>query len=165
MVRGVALKPRQPEAGLVRLEGSPRRWPPEQLDVAVRGSAWELDPTTDQYYYHCFLREQPDLNYRNTDVRTAIRNVMRFWLDLGVDGFRLDAPDAVFEDPTLADHAEARSLSDLRRGWVMARTDAQRTELETGLARMFAHQLDQPEVHGLIPASCAPSWTPIRIGC
>lgn len=124
--------------------------PPNNWMSQFGGSAWELDPATGQYYYHCFLREQPDLDYRNPDVRAAIRNVMRFWLDLGVDGFRLDAPDAVFEDPTLADHAEARSLSDLRRGWVTASTDAQRAELEAGLARMFAHQLDQPEVHGLI---------------
>ena len=114
------------------------------------GSAWELDATTDQYYYHCFLREQPDLNYRNPAVRRAIADVVRFWLDLGVDGFRLDAPDASFEDAALTDHTEPRSLSELRRAWITAATPAEQAEVTAGLARMFDHQLDQPEVHGLM---------------
>src|SRR5262249_29161095 len=86
--------------------------PPNNWMSWFGGSAWEPDPATGQAYYHCFLREQPDLNYRNPAVRAAIGDVMRFWLDLGVDGFRLDAPDAVFEDLTLADHDEPRSLSE-----------------------------------------------------
>jgi alpha-glucosidase len=114
------------------------------------GSAWELDAASGQYYYHAFLREQPDLNFRNPAVRAAIADAMRFWLDLGVDGFRLDAPDAAFEDPTLRDHAERWSLSELRRGWIAATTDAERAGIEAGLATMFARQLDQPEVHGLM---------------
>jgi alpha-glucosidase len=124
--------------------------PPNNWMSQFGGSAWELDPATNQYYYHCFLREQPDLNFRNPDVRAAIADVMRFWLDLGVDGFRLDAPDAVFEDATLADHAEPRSLSELRRAWIAAGSDAERAGIEAGLATMFARQLDQPEVHGLM---------------
>ena len=90
--------------------------PPNNWMSQFGGSAWELDATTDQYYYHCFLREQPDLNYRNPAVRGAVADVVRFWLDLGVDGFRLDAPDAAFEDAALTDHTEPRSLSELRRG-------------------------------------------------
>jgi alpha-glucosidase len=124
--------------------------PPNNWMSQFGGSAWELDPSTGQYYYHAFLREQPDLNYRNPEVRAAITGVVRFWLDLGVDGFRLDAPDAAFEDATLDDHAEPRSLSDLRRGWITAGNDAERMEIEAGIATMFAHQLDQPEVHGLM---------------
>jgi alpha-glucosidase len=124
--------------------------PPNNWMSQFGGSAWELDPATGQYYYHCFLREQPDLNYRNPEVRAAMGDVLRFWLDLGVDGFRLDAPDAAFEDATLADHGEPRSLSALRRDWVMADTDAERAGVEAGLATMFAHQLDLPEVHGLM---------------
>src|SRR4051794_19497056 len=141
--------------------GNPRRdwyvWedardgdPPNNWMSQFGGSAWELDPATGQYYYHAFLREQPDLNFRNPAVRAAIGDAMRFWLDLGVDGFRLDAPDAAFEDPTLAGHAEPRSLSELRRGWIAARTDAERAGIEAGLATMFARQLDQPEVHALM---------------
>lgn len=54
------------------------------------GSAWAYDAATRQYYYHAFLREQPDLNWRNPQVRQAIYDVMRFWLKRGVDGFRVD---------------------------------------------------------------------------
>ena len=75
---------------------------------------------------------------------------MRFWLDLGVDGFRLDAPDAAFEDAALTDHAEPRSLSELRRAWITAATEAEQAEVTAGLARMFDRQLDQPEVHDLM---------------
>ncbi len=128
-----------------RDDGPPNNWMSQ-----FGGSAWELDPATNEYYYHCFLREQPDLNLRNPEVRAAIADVMRFWLDLGVDGFRLDAPDAAFEDPTLADHDEPVSLSELRRRWVLAATDEERAEAEAGVARMLARQLDQPEVHGLM---------------
>jgi alpha-glucosidase len=124
--------------------------PPNNWMSWFGGSAWEPDAATGQSYYHCFLREQPDLNYRNPAVRAAIRDVLRFWLDLGVDGFRLDAPDATFEDAALTDHGESRSLSELRRGWLTATSDAERADVEAGVSRMFARQLDQPEVHDLM---------------
>jgi len=54
------------------------------------GSSWEWDEATGQYYLHAFLKEQPDLNWRNPDVRQAMADAMRFWLDRGVDGFRID---------------------------------------------------------------------------
>jgi len=54
------------------------------------GSAWAYDAATRQYYYHAFLAQQPDLNWRNPEVRQAIHDVMRFWLRKGVDGFRVD---------------------------------------------------------------------------
>jgi alpha-glucosidase len=54
------------------------------------GSAWQFDERTGQYYYHAFLKEQPDLNWRNPEVQDAMLNVLRFWLDRGVDGFRVD---------------------------------------------------------------------------
>ena len=54
------------------------------------GPAWEWDPVTEQFYLHSFLKEQPDLNWRNPDVREAMYNAMRFWLNRGVDGFRMD---------------------------------------------------------------------------
>jgi alpha-glucosidase len=124
--------------------------PPNNWMSQFGGSAWELDATTNQCYYHCFLREQPDLNYRQPEVRSAIASVMRFWLDLGVDGFRLDAPDAAFEDAGLTDHTEPRSLSELCRGSITAATEAEQADVVAGLARMFDRQLDQPEVHGLM---------------
>src|SRR5262249_15399212 len=55
------------------------------------GSAWSFDAATQQYYYHAFLKQQPDLNWRNPDVCAAMLDVLRFWLDRGVDGFRVDA--------------------------------------------------------------------------
>jgi alpha-glucosidase len=66
-------------------------------------SAWQLDPKTNQYYYHHFYVQQPDLNWRNPEVRQAMYGVMRFWLDRGVSGFRLDAVTRLFEDPALHD--------------------------------------------------------------
>jgi alpha-glucosidase len=66
-------------------------------------SAWALDSTTGQYYYHFFYPQQPDLNWRNPEVRVAMFDVLRFWLKRGVDGFRLDAVSRLFEDPELRD--------------------------------------------------------------
>ena len=67
------------------------------------GSAWEWEPLTRQYYYHSFLKEQPDLNWRNPEVVAAMHEVLRFWLSRGVDGFRIDVlwlliKDAQFRD-------------------------------------------------------------------
>jgi alpha-glucosidase len=68
------------------------------------GSAWELDATTGQYYYHAYLKEQPDLNWRHPDVQTAMLDVLRFWLDRGVDGFRVDALRQLIKDDQLRDN-------------------------------------------------------------
>jgi glycosidase len=54
------------------------------------GSGWEFDEVSGQYYYHAFLRSQPDLNWRNPEVVDAMRDVLRFWLRKGIDGFRVD---------------------------------------------------------------------------
>ena len=66
------------------------RRPPNNWQSVFGGSGWEWDATTGQYYYHAFLKEQPDLNWRNPDVKKAMLEVMKFWLDKGVDGFRID---------------------------------------------------------------------------
>ena len=66
-------------------------------------SAWKFDARTGQFYYHHFYPEQPDLNWRNPEVRKAMYNVLRFWLDRGVSGFRLDAVSRLFEDLDLQD--------------------------------------------------------------
>lgn len=68
------------------------------------GSAWEWDETTQQYYYHAFLKEQPDLNWRNPEVQEAMFGVMRFWLAKGVDGFRVDVLWFIFKDEQLRDN-------------------------------------------------------------
>src|SRR5499426_1908387 len=69
---------------------APGGGPPNNWLSAFGGPAWQWDENTGQYYYHAFLKEQPDLNWRNSDVRAAMLAVLRFWLDRGVDGFRVD---------------------------------------------------------------------------
>jgi alpha-glucosidase len=68
------------------------------------GSAWAFDPATGQYYYHAFLKQQPDLNWRNPQVRQAIYDVMRFWFRRGVDGFRIDVLWHLIKDDRLRDN-------------------------------------------------------------
>jgi len=66
-------------------------------------SAWQWEPARKQYYYHMFYREQPDLNWNNAEVRKAIDDMIRRWMQRGVEGFRLDAITTLFEDPELRD--------------------------------------------------------------
>ncbi len=68
------------------------------------GPAWTFDAHTEQYYYHAYLKEQPDLNWRNPAVQTVMLDVMRFWLDRGVDGFRIDALRQIIKDDQLRDN-------------------------------------------------------------
>jgi alpha-glucosidase len=78
--------------------------PPNNWLALFGGPAWKFDPTTDQYYYHFFYPEQPDLNWRNPVVKEAMFDVTRYWYNRGVAGFRLDAVDTLFEDPELHDN-------------------------------------------------------------
>jgi len=68
--------------------------------------AWTLDDATGQYYLHCFLPEQPDLNWANPELRAAMLDTLRFWLDRGVDGFRMDVVHLIGKDATLPDDPE-----------------------------------------------------------
>jgi alpha-glucosidase len=77
--------------------------PPNNWQSLFGHSAWEYVPRLDEYYYHKFYAQQPDLNWRNPAVENAMFGAMRFWLDRGVGGFRLDAVPALFEDPELRD--------------------------------------------------------------
>ena len=67
------------------------------------GSTWELDASSGEYYLHLFSRKQPDLNWENPDVRHAVHDMMRWWLDRGVDGFRMDVINLVSKDTALPD--------------------------------------------------------------
>ena len=78
--------------------------PPNNWLSTFGGSAWKFDPTTNQYYYHYFYAEQPDLNWRNPAVEKAMFDVTRWWYRRGVAGFRLDAVDTLYEDPDLRDN-------------------------------------------------------------
>ena len=95
------------------------------------GDGWELDPQTGEYYFHMFTKDQPDLNWHNPKVRKAILDVFRFWLDKGVDGFRLDVFNAYFKDAELRDNPPAIGL----RGF-----DRQK----------HIHDVDQPEMIPLL---------------
>jgi alpha-glucosidase len=75
--------------------------PPNNWISIFGHSAWQFNAATDQYYYHYFYIQQPDLNWRNPQVEDAMMNMLRFWLDRGVAGFRLDAVPTLFEDPSL----------------------------------------------------------------
>ncbi len=78
--------------------------PPTNWFSIFGGSAWQWDEATGQYYLHSFLVEQPDLNWHNPEVRGAMLDAMRFWLERGVDGFRLDAIHCMVKDDELRDN-------------------------------------------------------------
>ena len=88
--------------------GAPGGGPPNDWRSAFEavGAAWTYDEQTGQWYLHSFMAEQPDLNWDNPEVEAAMHDVLRFWLDRGVDGFRLDAIDKIAKDPALRDNAD-----------------------------------------------------------
>jgi alpha-glucosidase len=93
-----------------RDDGPPNNW----LSV-FGGPAWTLDHTTGQWYRHTYLREQPDLNWRNSELVEAMLDVVRFWMELGVDGFRVDAAHQMMKDPEERDNPPAPE--DYPRPW------------------------------------------------
>lgn len=114
---------------------APDGGPPNNWVSNFGGSGWEFDPATGQYYYHAFLKEQPDLNWRNPAVRAAMKDVLRFWMRRGVDGFRVDVIWHLMKDAEFRDDAEN---PDYRPG------DADiRRVLQT-------RSTDQPEVHEVV---------------
>ncbi len=78
---------------------APNNWTSE-----AGGSVWEWDERTEQYYLHSHLKEQPDLNWRQPELRAAMLDVLRFWLERGVDGFRIDVAHMLMKDPLLRDN-------------------------------------------------------------
>jgi len=99
------------------------------------GAAWTFDEGSEQYYLHSYTRQQPDLNWRNPAVQDAMRGVLRFWLDRGVNGFRVDAPHRLMKDPALRDNPEG--VAGLRLDTVQ------------GGGERLRH-IDHPDVHGLM---------------
>jgi alpha-glucosidase len=110
--------------------------PPNNWKSTFGGSAWEFDQASGEWYLHSFLREQPDLNFRNPEVVEAMHEVIRFWLDRGVDGFRVDVIAQMIKDSQFRDNPEVpagQHLSQLER-----------------LAYEQCYSSDQPEVHDII---------------
>jgi len=84
--------------------GEPEGGPPNNWGSYFGGPAWTLDEATGQYYLHQFVKEQPELNWRNPEVRAAMMDVLRFWLERGVDGFRMDVVGLLIKDAELRDN-------------------------------------------------------------
>jgi alpha-glucosidase len=113
---------------------APGGGPPNNWISDFGGSAWEWDESSGQYYYHAFLKEQPDLNWRNPAVQRAMGDVLRFWFERGVDGFRIDvlwhlikAADFPDNPPNPAYH---ESMGEMHKV-------------------LQVHSTDQPEVHDI----------------
>jgi alpha-glucosidase len=85
-------------------DAKPDGSPPNNWESFFGGSAWQWDEGTQQYYLHQFLEKQPDLNWRNPAVVQAMHQVLRFWLDLGVDGFRIDVVHHLIKHPDFPDN-------------------------------------------------------------
>ncbi|MDQ3077964.1 MAG: alpha-amylase family glycosyl hydrolase [Pseudomonadota bacterium] len=111
---------------------APGGGPPNNWMSDFGGAAWTLDPATGQYYLHAFLKEQPDLNWRNPDLRAAMTEVLRFWLDRGVDGFRIDVLWHMIKAEGLPDNPVNPDYL---------------PEMGEKFAVLQHHSTDQPEVH------------------
>ena len=111
--------------------------PPNNWQSEFGGPAWTFDEATGQYYYHAYLTEQPDLDWRNPEVEKAMLDVLRFWFDRGVDGFRVDAIHHLHEDEEGRDNPPnpdwRPGMAPIER-WLQIRT------------------IDQPGVHASIRA-------------
>ncbi len=124
--------------------------PPNNWNSTFDGIAWEFDPPTNQYYYHYFLKQQPDLNWHNPEVKREMWDSVRFWLDLGVDGFRLDAISAIYERPDMPKHPLDMSLASLRRILRDSRTPEEHAQARRLQKLMFQYQNHQPGLHELM---------------
>jgi alpha-glucosidase len=116
-------------------DGGPDGSPPNNWLSQFGGPAWTREARTGQYYLHSFLPEQPDLNWRNPAVRTAMYDVLRFWLDRGVDGFRVDVIWLLIKDAALRDNPPNPNYR----------------PNEAGIHRfMQVYSADQPETHEVV---------------
>lgn len=124
--------------------------PPNNWQSCFDGDAWTYSPERGQYYYHYFMKQQPDLNWHNPEVKQAMWDAVRFWLELGVDGFRLDAIGTIFEDPALTPHNVPMNLAELRRFSELAITDKEKKLKDRYWGAMFKNQWGQPGIHELM---------------
>ena len=113
---------------------APDGGPPNNWISDFGGSAWTYDEATGQYYLHAFLKEQPDLNWRHPDLKAAMMDVLRFWLDRGVDGFRIDVLWHIVKHAELPDNP-------LNPDWTPDRTERDKL--------LQHHSTDQPEAHAI----------------
>jgi alpha-glucosidase len=124
--------------------------PPNNWQSCFDGDAWTYVTERDQYYYHYFMKQQPDLNWRNPEVKNAMWDAARFWLGMGVDGFRLDAIGTIYEDPNLTPHTVPMNLAQLRRASELAQTPKEKKQIEKYWHDMFKNQWGGPGLHDLM---------------
>ncbi len=115
-------------------DAAPGGGPPNNWISDFGGSAWQWDDSTGQYYLHAFLKEQPDLNWRNPALRAAMMDVLRFWMERGVDGFRIDVLWHIVKAEGLPDNP-------LNPAWMPDQTERDRV--------LQQHSTDQPEAHAI----------------
>ncbi|MEW6094351.1 MAG: alpha-amylase family glycosyl hydrolase, partial [Chloroflexota bacterium] len=123
---------------------------PNNWQSCFDGPAWTYVPERGQYYYHYFMKQQPDLNWRNPEVKAAMWKAVRFWLDMGVDGFRLDALGTIYEDPNLTPHTVPMTLSELRHYSDIATTPKEKELAGKFWFDMFKNQWGGPGLHDLM---------------
>jgi alpha-glucosidase len=127
--------------------GPPNDW---LSTFAACGAAWTLDERTDQYYLHSFLPEQPDLNWDNPEVEAAMHDVLRFWLERGVDGFRLDAIAKIAKDPLLRDHVGAPRRHDEDWDSIHDRLRGIRRVVDEYADRMIVGEVALQDLHRIV---------------
>lgn len=114
---------------------APDGGPPNNWLSEFGGGGWELDEVTGQYYYHAYLKEQPDLNWRNPEVQKAMFEIMRFWLRKGVDGFRVDVMWHMIKDSRFRDNPPNPEFSE---------------DMSPYRKLLPVYSSDQPEVHEVV---------------
>jgi alpha-glucosidase len=114
---------------------APDGGPPNNWTSVFGGPAWTLDRASGQYYLHLFAPEQPDLNWRNPEVHEEWERILRFWLDRGVDGFRIDVAHGLYKHPELESIPEPKRAAEIVAG----------TEYSSSI--VSSHLWDRPEVH------------------
>lgn len=124
--------------------------PPNNWQSCFDGDAWTYSPERGQYYYHYFMKQQPDLNWHNPAVKQAMWDAVRFWLDMGVDGYRLDAIGTIFENPNLTPHTVPMNLAELRHFSDLAKTPEEINLKDQYWNDMFKNQWGQAGVHELM---------------
>ncbi|KAK9244489.1 glycoside hydrolase superfamily [Lipomyces tetrasporus] len=113
------------------------RLPPNNWLSYFRGSVWEYDEASDEYYLHLFAKEQPDLNWENPKVQAEVHDVIRFWLDRGVDGFRLDAINLISKDLDFPDAAVANPSAKYQDGAIYYTNGPRLHEHLRGMGKIF----------------------------
>ncbi len=133
--------------------------PPNNWESIFNESVWEYDAATDEYFMHVFSRKQPDLNWENTEMRAALYDMVRWWLDKGVDGFRIDAISHIRKQPGLPDMPNPKGLPTVPSAAGHMNVDGVMDYISDLCANTFAHYdiMTVGEANG-VNVDQAPEW-------